>query len=128
MGRSLGSASACEIISKRVDKIDKCIIESGFATEYPLLALMNIDPKSVNYNLDDGFGNLGKLKKYKKPIYFIHADMDHIIPLSEAELMLSESISKDKDLFVVNGADHNNIIMIIRDVYFQKIKDFIDSK
>ena len=53
--------------------------------------------------------------------------MDHIIPLSEAELMLSKSGSKDKDLFIVNGANHNNIIMTIKDIYFQKIKDFIDN-
>ena len=127
MGRSLGSASVCEIISKRVENIDKCIIESGFGTEYPLLELMNIKPESINYSTLDGFENLSKLKKYKKPIYFIHADMDCIIPISEAELMLESCGSTNKDLFVVEGADHNNIIMIIRDTYFKKIKDFIDE-
>jgi len=71
--------------------------------------------------------NLEKIKKYEKPIYFIHADMDHIIPISEAKLMMKESISKDKDLFIVNGADHNNIIMIAKDLYFQKIKAFISN-
>ena len=44
MGRSLGSASACEIIDNYSNNIDGCIIESGFATEYSLLALMNINP------------------------------------------------------------------------------------
>jgi len=127
MGRSLGSASACEIISKREADIDKCIIESGFGTEYPLLRLMNIDKDEINYSLLDGFRNLEKIKKYEKPIYFIHADMDHIIPISEAKLMMKESISKDKDLFIVNGADHNNIIMIAKDLYFQKIKAFISN-
>ena len=39
MGRSLGSASACEIISQHENEIDGCIIESGFATEYPLLTI-----------------------------------------------------------------------------------------
>ncbi len=128
MGRSLGSASACEIISKREADIDKCIIESGFGTEYPLLELMNIDKDEIKYSLLDGFRNLEKIKKYRKPIYFIHADMDHIIPISEAQLMMKESASKDKDLFVVNGADHNNIIMITKDIYFQKIKDFINNE
>ena len=55
MGRSLGSASACEIISKREESIDKCIIESGFATEYSLLRLMNVDPDAIDYSLSDGF-------------------------------------------------------------------------
>ena len=128
MGRSLGSASALEIVSKRCTFVDKCIIESGFATEYPIFSLMNIDPKSINYSLSDGFENLSKLQNYKKPIYFIHAYEDHIIPFSEAEFMLKESGSIKKDLFAVNGADHNNIIMISKESYFQKIKNFIDNE
>ena len=125
MGRSLGSASACEIISKRQDSISKCIIESGFGTEYPLFNLLGINPNDLDFSIEDGFMNLEKIKKYKKPIYFIHADHDHIVPLSEAELMLSESNSKEKDLYIVKNANHNNIIMMARDAYFKKIKDFI---
>lgn len=125
MGRSLGSVSVCEIISKRVDKVDKCIIESGFATEFPILELMNIKAKDISYSLSDGFENLSKLKKYKKPIYFIHSDMDHIIPISEANLMLKECSSTNKELFVVKNANHNNIINVIGDTYFKKIKKFV---
>ena len=128
MGRSLGSASICEIISKRIKFLDKCIIESGFGTEYPLLKLLNIDPESIDYTPADGFGNLGKLKDYKKPIYFIHADRDHIIPISEAEMMLKSCASNEKDLLVVNGADHNNIISIMGREYFNKINIFINEQ
>ena len=125
MGRSLGSASACEIIFKREDDISKCIIESGFGTEYPLFNLLGVNPNSLDFSIKDGFMNLEKIKKYKKPIYFIHSDHDHIVPLSEAELMLSKSTSKEKDLYIVRNANHNNIIMTAKDIYFQKIKDFI---
>ena len=127
MGRSLGSASASEIISKREENISKCIIESGFATEYPLLRLMNVNPEQINYSLGDGFENLSKFKKFKKPLYVIHADMDDIIPFSEAELIIKESKSVQKDLLRVSGANHNNIIMTMNKLYFQKIKDFLDS-
>jgi len=125
MGRSLGSASAAHIISNR--DVKACIIESGFATEYSFLHLMNIDPDKINFQLEDGFENLKKIKKYTKPLYLIHADLDDIIPLSQAEMMLYDSSSKNKDLFVVNGANHNNIIMIAREEYFINIKSFIDS-
>ena len=64
MGRSLGSASACEIINKCEEKIDACIIESGFATEYPLLQLLQIDPEHIDYKVEDGFMNLSKIKKF----------------------------------------------------------------
>ena len=127
MGRSLGSASACEIISSFEKDIDGCIIESGFATEYPLLRLMHIEPEKINFTLKDGFMNLQKIKKYTKPIFIIHADLDDIIPFSQAEIMLFESQSKEKDLYKIEGANHNNIILIGRDEYFKRIKLFIDG-
>ena len=127
MGRSLGSASACEIIANFEEDISGCIIESGFATEYPLLNLMNIDPEMISYELKDGFMNLSKIKKYKKPLFIIHADLDDIIPFSQAEMIFIESQSKIKDLFKVNGANHNNILHLAREEYFKKIKSFIES-
>ena len=68
-----------------------------------------------------------KLKKYKKPILFIHADMDNIIPINEAELMLRESGSKSKKLLVAKGANHNNIIMVLSDEYFKGISKFVST-
>ena len=127
MGRSLGSASACEIINNHSSKIDGCIIESGFATEFSLFQLMQIDPDKIGFKLEDGFMNLKKIQKYRKPLLVIHADLDDIIPLGQAEMMILESPSKDKKIFVVNGANHNNVIMIAREVYFKKIKSFIDK-
>ena len=127
MGRSLGSASAAHIIYNREDKIDGCIIESGFVTEYCLFTLMNINPNDISFNLSDGFENLKKFKKYKKPLLIIHADLDDIVPVSQADMLLLESSSNQKDLFRVDGANHNNIIMISREHYFMKIRDFIES-
>ena len=133
MGRSLGSASVCEIISKRIESLDKCIIESGFGTEYPLLDLLNIDPEIIGYSKSDGFENLSKIKKYKKPIYFIHASMDHIIPLSEAELMLELCESNKK--YLLSSYDNSSVslttggimtktwlgflVMLVLDITFQ---------
>ena len=127
MGRSLGSASAAHIINNRSEKISACIIESGFATEYPLLKLMNINPDSIDFKLSDGFENLKKFRRYEKPLLLIHADLDDIVPFSQSEMILLECKSKIKDLFKVSGANHNNIIFMARDHYFQKIKTFLDS-
>ena len=127
MGRSLGSASACHIIDSRIDKIDGCIIESGFATEHCLLGLMGLNEEAINFTLEDGFENLKKIKNYKKPLYIIHADLDDIVPFSQAEVFLLECPSLNKDLFKVSGANHNNIISIARDDYFLNIKKFIDT-
>ena len=127
MGRSLGSASAWEIASKRLKNIGAVIIESGFATEYPLLDLMGIAPSSIEFSLNDGFGNLEKIKKYKKPLLIIHAEEDHIVPLSEGELAYKTALSKNKKIVVVESANHNNIIYRLGDRYFKDIEDFINS-
>ncbi|MAX30635.1 MAG: alpha/beta hydrolase [Candidatus Marinimicrobia bacterium] len=127
MGRSLGSTSTCHIMSNNEEKFDGAIIDSGFATEYPFLLRFGVDPESIDFKLTDGFNNLEKIKKYKKPFLIIHADMDEIIPFSQADIMFVESGSYNKDLFKVNGAGHNNVISIARDHYFSKIRDFIET-
>ena len=126
MGRSLGSCSAFEIIDNFSNFIKGCIIESGFATEHPLLSLLNVNAEDIGFNLSDGFMNLEKLKNYNGKILIIHADLDEIIPFSQAEMMILESPSNQKELFRVNGAGHNNVIAISREEYFVKIRDFIN--
>ena len=127
MGRSLGSASAANIIHNNSLDIDGCIIESGFMTEYSLLHLMNIDPESIQFELKDGFENLMKFQNYKKPLYIIHADMDDIVPISQADMLFIQSGSSKKGMFKVEGANHNNIIMMAREKYFENIRTFIDE-
>jgi len=127
MGRSLGSASVAHIMDNRLDSLHGSIIESGFATEYPLLSLMNINPDDISFKLSDGFDNLRKFKDYNKPLFVIHADLDDIVPMSQADMIMIETNASSKELFKVNGANHNNILMYARDEYFTKIKSFIDS-
>ena len=127
MGRSLGSCAALHITSKRLDDLDGCIIESGFATEMPLLALMNINPNDIDFKLEDGFENLKKIKEYRKPLLVIHSELDEIIPLSQADMLMIECPSENKKFFRVEGAGHNNIISIAREHYFSNIRDFIEG-
>ena len=97
----------------------------GYHYYHHELSLMNINPDDINFDLKDGFENLRKIKQYKGPLFIIHSDLDDIIPFSQAELIMIESPSKNKDLYKVDGANHNNIILVSREEYFKKIKDFI---
>ena len=54
MGRSLGSASACEIINNYENDIDACIIESGFAEETPLFNLIGTTAENIGFKKDYG--------------------------------------------------------------------------
>ncbi|MGO9020718.1 MAG: alpha/beta hydrolase [Syntrophobacteraceae bacterium] len=109
MGRSLGSASALELASAHADKIDGLIIESGFALAEPLLKLLGVDPRSLNFTESNGFRNIDKIKQFCKPVLIIHAEFDHIIPYSDALQFFRASPSSDKTLLKIPGANHNDI-------------------
>ena len=127
MGRSLGSASACEILLNHEQDIDGCIIESGFGTEVPLLRILDLLPEDVEYDSTQGFENLKKIINYSKSLLIIHADMDDIIPINEARMLHRKTKSKLKELWIVPNANHNNILMHAGKEYFKRIKKFIDA-
>ena len=108
-------------------EIDGCIIESGFSTEIPLMRILALTPSDVEYDPKYGFENLRKLISYSKPIFIIHADRDDIIPIDEAQMMHKKVGSSKKELWVIEGANHNNILLHAKMDYFSRIKSFIDG-
>jgi fermentation-respiration switch protein FrsA (DUF1100 family) len=111
MGRSLGSASAIELASARVDEIDALIIESGFAYAIPLLRLLGVDPQMLDLNEASGFANLDKIRRYNGPTLIIHGEHDHIIPFSDAEALYEAGAARDKRLLKIKNANHNDIFL-----------------
>ena len=126
MGRSLGSASALELASAHEEEIDGLVVESGFALAEPLLMLLGIDVSSLNFAESKGFRNLDKIKQYRKPVLIIHAELDQIIPYSDALLFYDASQSADKTLLKVTGANHNDIFFKGLTEYMSAIKSFAD--
>ena len=122
MGRSLGSVAACFIAAKRSSLIKACIIESGFATEDFFFNLVNIKKSQF-----ETFGNLESIKKYNKPLLVIHSLDDHIVPFNQAELLYDSACSNNKYLYKIENANHNNIIVVEKEKYFNTIKAFYDS-
>jgi pimeloyl-ACP methyl ester carboxylesterase len=127
MGRSLGSASAIEIASKRMGKIDGLIIESGFAYSLPLLELIGISAKRLGLEEKDGFQNYQKISFITKPTLILHAQFDDLIPLREAEVLLKNSGAERKEMFVIPGAGHNDIMLCGGRRYFETIARFARS-
>ncbi|MGA3115199.1 MAG: alpha/beta fold hydrolase [Syntrophobacteraceae bacterium] len=120
MGRSLGSASALELASAHEDKIDGLIIESGFALAEPLLKLLGVDLRSLNFTESNGFRNIDKIKQFCKPVLIIHAEFDHIIPYSDALQFFRASPSPDKTLLKIPGANHN-------DIFFRGLREYMSA-
>ncbi|MBU2514166.1 alpha/beta hydrolase [bacterium] len=126
MGRSLGSASALEIVSNYADEIDGLIIESGFAFAVPLLQLLGINTDLLGLAEDEGFNNYSKIESFSKPTLIIHAEFDHIIPFSDGRHLFNKSSDENKKLLMIPGANHNDILARGLEVYMTAIKELIE--
>jgi pimeloyl-ACP methyl ester carboxylesterase len=126
MGRSLGSASALELASTRSTDINALIIESGFAQAVPLLNLLGIDTRRLGFKEENGFRNIDKIKRFKKPTLIIHAEFDHIIPYSDGQSLFDASVAKDKKLLQIPGANHNDIFARGLSAYLTAIQNMVE--
>ena len=96
MGRSLGSASALELISHHKVRIDGLVLESGFANTGPLLALLGVNTSEMGFREEKGFRNLEKIRTWDKLTLVIHAEFDHIFPFSEGQALYDACPSQIK--------------------------------
>lgn len=122
MGRSLGSASVIELAATKEKDFHALIIESGFAYAAPLLETLGVDLSKIGYTEEKGFDNVDKIKQFTGPCLIIHAQYDHIIPFSDGQALFNAVGSKDKILFEVKGANHNDLLMRDMEGYMSHVK------
>ena len=127
MGRSLGSVSVLELSQRYPKDFSGLIIESGFADEEPLFKLIGITAEQAGFKKKDGFLNGEKIKKYAGPLLIIHAEQDHIVPFSQGEILYNTCPSKNKKFLPVPNANHNNILEVGYQKYFEEIESFMSG-
>ena len=111
MGRSLGSAAACELAQRRSDKIAGLVVDSGFASTQSLLARLGLFVD--NYDEErDGHGNARKIASFRGPTLIVHGQDDTLILAEEAKALYEISGSLDKRLLIVTNANHNNLMIV----------------
>ena len=73
------------------------------------------------------YDNLGKIGKLKVPVLIIHGADDEIIPV-EMGRRLSAAAPEPKELYIINGAHHNDTYLVGGKAYFERLKTFISSR
>ncbi len=124
MGRSLGSTSALEIAAHYQDRIQGLIIESGFLNILRILTHLGIPVPDLPLREIDSHC-LEVVGRITSPTLFIHGDRDTLVPLGEAELLHRHIGSRDKELVVIPGATHNDILFRDTDQYMAALEGFI---
>jgi len=125
MGRSLGSVSVLELSKRYPQDFSRLIIESGFADEEPLFKLIGTTAREAGFTKGDGFLNREKINHYTGPLLIIHAEQDHIVPYSQGEQLYSSCPATKKTLVSIPNANHNNILGVGFQKYFEEVERFI---
>jgi pimeloyl-ACP methyl ester carboxylesterase len=124
MGRSLGSISALELAHHFPHQIKGLIIESGFPSITQLIFHLNLPAGAIDlFPVYEECISL--VKKITTPTLIIHGEYDMLVPLREAEDLHKNIGAMDKDLVIIPGADHNDIMFVGFDKYFGAIQGFI---
>ncbi len=123
MGRSLGSASAIEL-GVKYPEIDGCVIESGYADPIPLVERRGLRVDSITPEENAVFNNSQKIKKITSPLLIMHGKEDQIISYAEAELNFANAGSNVKELELIDGVGHNDIMLAPNNKYFGTLEKF----
>jgi len=124
MGRSLGSLSAVELASTHAEKMRGLILESGFAVLGRLMGYLGLTLSIPG--LDDfERASLERISGLTMPVLLIHGEYDMLIPHREAVTFYGTVGSKDKRLLTVPGANHNDIMLVGMEQYFEAIREFV---
>ena len=127
MGRSLGSICAIELAFCYQDQMKGLIIESGFASILRLLKYLGF-PAELLGTSDIAFPNMAKIRSIALPTLILHGEHDSLIPVAEARDLFENAAAKRKRLVIINGADHNDIMLVDMERYFTAIREFVSGE
>ncbi|MHC1581522.1 MAG: alpha/beta hydrolase [Candidatus Syntropharchaeia archaeon] len=126
MGRSLGSIPAVELAFHYQDDIQGLIIESGVANTFSHLSdLFGIHIDGSLLKKMEKESNKEKIRSIRIPTLIIHGEYDSIIPLSEGRELYVNSGANDKKFVLISGANHNSILIVDPERYFNEIERFV---
>jgi len=119
-GHSIGGAVATELATRK--PCAGLVLESTFRSAR-VMARRMMPLLPVGLLLSYRFDNEGNIARIRYPILFIHGTQDDMIPKADSEYLyaLSKSV---KELWLVDGAGHNDIHDTARDEFRTRLCSF----
>jgi alpha-beta hydrolase superfamily lysophospholipase len=126
MGRSLGSIPALELAYRYPDAMTGLIIESGFPSVVRIIRHLGIPVYGVNLEKIDQ-ECLEMIHKIFLLALIIHGERDTLVPLKEAKDIFNHLGTDKKEILIIPSANHNDIMPVGFQKYFDAIQRFIES-
>lgn len=126
MGRSLGSHPALEIAANLDERFRGLIIESGAANLRRLALRMGVDPEDGAEGQALVEAHEGKVRGIRLPVLILHGQRDDLVPLETAVHLQDLLENTEKELVVIPGAGHNDILFVGYQQYFDSIAAFVE--
>ena len=122
-GKSLGGGVAVELARQR--PVAGLVLESTF-TSIPAVAAHLFPVFPVGSLFPDRFESLAKLPEVRCPVLVVHGEHDGLIPLSEGQALF-QAANEPKALWVVAGADHNDVSWVAGVAYGARLRAWLDG-
>jgi uncharacterized protein len=123
-GHSLGGAIAIDL-ARRNPSAGGLIVESSFTSALEMARRhwwTAVFP--VDLLLTQRFQSIDKVVDLKMPTLFIHGKADNLIPFQMGD-RLFQSTQTHKQLWLVPGADHNNVAEVAGKSYLARVGQFL---
>ncbi len=124
MGRSLGAHPALEIAANAADGFSGLIIESGAAILRRLIGFLGASATAEETTaLSDAHER--KIRSIRLPALLIHGELDELVPLATAVALHELLAETRRELVVIPGAGHNDIVYVGLEEYFAAVAGFV---
>jgi alpha-beta hydrolase superfamily lysophospholipase len=127
MGQSLGSSLVIDIVTKNSEMVGGMLLEGVIPELNSFLAGQGVSVADASANQADAFNNLQKIESISLPTLIFHGARDQLIATAQAEKLQAASGARTKQFFVIPGAGHLGLSNTGGDLYFQTIKNFLDT-
>ena len=119
-GHSIGGAVAAELASRRptAGLVLEGTFRSGLVMAKRILPFL-----PVSWLMTYRFDNETSMGRLRCPVFLIHGSDDLTIPAEDSEHLYTLG-SNEKEMWIVEGADHNDIYEVAGDSFFIRLAQF----
>lgn len=120
-GGSLGGAVALEL---GLEAEHRCLILESTFTSLPDVAKGLYPWMPVHFFMATRFPNRERIARYRRPVLLLHGTQDSLVPVEQSRELFSLA-NEPKTLFEVEGADHNDTLLVGGRRYLEVVRDFL---